>query len=54
MIYVQRGARNAYKYIERGGSDERRHIVLCCGSHRIDLWRTKEKEREQVYQLLGR
>lgn len=28
----------------------RKHIG---GSRRIDLWRTKEKEREQVYQLLG-
>ena len=34
----------------RGG---RKHIDLCRGSRRIGLWGPKEKEREQVYQLLG-
>ncbi len=34
----------------RGG---RKHIDLRRGSRRIDLWGTKGKEREQVYQLLG-
>jgi hypothetical protein len=40
-------------YIERGGGRWKEAHRLCCGSRRIDLWRTKEKEREQVYQLLG-
>jgi len=26
---------------------------LCRGSRRIELWETKEKERVQIYQLLG-
>jgi len=39
--------------IGRGGGRRKEALRLRCGSRRIPSWGTKEKERVQIYQLLG-